>query len=211
MWKQVAAGVIGAVIIGALTLIWNWASQGGLVRDLGGVTMAQLDERISEIELKPGPPGEDGEKGEDGKPGAGGELPSDIVVASTVECAQLGAAWSRYSDADGLFILGANSNRHAPEREEYKVHEGGGAPTHTLTVSEMPPHDHPGSTSGDTYLPSLRNTKEPFVAGAYSVDARPKVSLQETAGWYIDVKEQGGGAPHNNMPPYITLYWCIKS
>jgi hypothetical protein len=45
-WQKILDGVPGAVLasvaLGVLGLIWNWASAGGLVRALGGVTQAEL-------------------------------------------------------------------------------------------------------------------------------------------------------------------------
>ena len=40
--EKVAVSVIAAVTLAALTLFWNWASQGGVVKALGGVTRAEL-------------------------------------------------------------------------------------------------------------------------------------------------------------------------
>lgn len=55
MWKQVgekvAIAVVAALVLGALTLLWNWASEGGVVRALGGVTVSELNDAIrSELE-----------------------------------------------------------------------------------------------------------------------------------------------------------------
>jgi hypothetical protein len=36
--EKVTVAVVTAVVLGALTLLWNWGSQGGVVRALGGVT-----------------------------------------------------------------------------------------------------------------------------------------------------------------------------
>jgi hypothetical protein len=42
----VLAGLIVAIVLAALGLIWNWTSAGGLVRLLGGVTQADLAENL---------------------------------------------------------------------------------------------------------------------------------------------------------------------
>ena len=42
--EGVQIGLLTAVVIGVLGLIWNWTSAGGLVRLLGGVTQADLAE-----------------------------------------------------------------------------------------------------------------------------------------------------------------------
>jgi hypothetical protein len=45
-WQKIVEGlpgaILAAVVLGALGLIWNWTSEGGLVRALGGVTQADL-------------------------------------------------------------------------------------------------------------------------------------------------------------------------
>ncbi len=40
--SHVAVGVITAIVLGGLTLLWNWGSNGGVVRLLGGVTHSEL-------------------------------------------------------------------------------------------------------------------------------------------------------------------------
>ncbi|PZR91820.1 MAG: hypothetical protein DLM68_02860, partial [Hyphomicrobiales bacterium] len=49
-WKgiseKVIVGIITAAVIGALAIFWNWASQGGLVRALGGITPKEVDDLV---------------------------------------------------------------------------------------------------------------------------------------------------------------------
>jgi hypothetical protein len=46
-WKgvseKVVVGLIVAAVLGALALLWNWGSSGGLVRALGGGTSADVE------------------------------------------------------------------------------------------------------------------------------------------------------------------------
>ena len=77
----------------------------------------------------------------------------------------------------------------------------GGEGYHTLTVPEMPDHDHDtearidnnrndGSQSG-WHLQNTHNSDEPWKQG------------------HIKVLSKGDGKPHNNLPPYIVLAFFI--
>jgi microcystin-dependent protein len=86
--------------------------------------------------------------------------------------------------------------------------EMSGSETITLLVSEMPLHSHQLKASievGDNRLPS------PTVALATSSGAFAYVggspAVQPMA--FQALPPAGGGLPHNNMQPYLTLNFCI--
>ena len=87
-----------------------------------------------------------------------------------------GTSWEKLQ---GRFLLGSNST--------YKSGSTGGQATHTLTVSEMPAHTHnyfKVSTSA-----SVKDTASGSAYGDYSTSTT----------------SVGGGAAHNNMPPYLVV------
>ena len=76
----------------------------------------------------------------------------------------------------------------------------GGAETHTLTVDQMPAHDHGGST-GSTNAALIGSTTTASIAGHEVAD---NGSHSHT------IPSQGGGSAHNNMQPYVVLRYLIK-
>ena len=92
----------------------------------------------------------------------------------------------------------------------------GGEGTHTLAVSEMPAHAHPGSIT-DTHPGHqhgyLQNpTASNYGAGPSSSGGNPTGGTTDSGGQHshaVTVASQGGGGAHNNMPPFILATWFI--
>lgn len=89
-------------------------------------------------------------------------------------------------DLRGRFILGAGQGAGLLFR---KYKDVGGSETHTLTVAEMPAHNHDilaTSGSGTSRVRRMGEARNPVPV--------PDISLN-----------RGGGMPHNNMPPHYVL------
>jgi hypothetical protein len=88
-----------------------------------------------------------------------------------------GGTWARIENA---FLWGVDSSG--------TIGQTGGEQTHTLTVDELPAHSH-----GSVYSQNASGTKTlPWYSGSGDKLAYGTVST-------------GGGAAHNNMPPYIQV------
>lgn len=121
-------------------------------------------------------------------------------------------------DLRGKFILGA-SNNHA-------VGSAGGEENHVLTVEEMPSHSHTGTTStnGNHKHGGLGENVDDSPFGIYDnnrnhygseggIDQDNAIFNTSTDGDHnhtFTTDNTGGGAAHNNMPPYYTLSYIMK-
>jgi hypothetical protein len=102
-----------------------------------------------------------------------------MSVNSTSPATLFGGTWERIQDR---FLLAAGNT--------YAAGTTGGEATHTLTVDEMPAHQHRVQT--------------------YFADGTPGSSVNAQGVWGPcridgDTATVGGNQPHNNMPPFLTV------
>ena len=103
--------------------------------------------------------------------------------------------WAQFADAAGRSLVGVGKGQGLSNRSYRSI---GGEETHTLTVTEMPTHNH--DTQGYQYLLSIDGE-----GAAMPHDrARSWPNIQRPG----QIQPAGGSAPHNNMPPFIALYFC---
>ena len=112
-------------------------------------------------------------------------------------------------DLRGRFILGA-SDSHA-------VGSTGGEETHTLTAEEMPAHSHSGTTStngnhthGVPDCGDYGGSGNGFDSGDHGVYRHVNTTSAGNHNHTFTSDNTGGGAAHNNMPPYYTLSYIMK-
>ena len=116
-----------------------------------------------------------------------------ITTNSTNPANIFGGVWEQIKDR---FLLAAGTN--------YVAGKTGGAATHTLTENEIPSHYHDfavKNSSGSTKL-GLWDT---YFTQSSDVD-QVYDSSQNIKAYTYGTKSSGGGAAHNNMPPYLTVY-----
>ena len=104
-----------------------------------------------------------------------------------------GGTWVK---VEGRFLLGSGG--------VYSVGDTGGEAEHTLTVEEMPSHRHPFAGSGDFSNYEGRNSSINKQGSAYSGEPGLYNGADYSSRGYIAMQHTGGGAAHNNMPPYYT-------
>ena len=102
-----------------------------------------------------------------------------------------GGTWEQLKDR---FLLGAG--------DTYENGTTGGEKEHALTINEMPAHRHYGVMwAGNDNMPLSLNAGTNYPEGyrlPFSLGANEKDWLQTA--------NAGGNQPHNNMPPYLTVY-----
>ena len=111
-----------------------------------------------------------------------------MSVYSTSPAAFIGGSWTRLEDR---FLIGAST--------KYTNGSKGGEATHTLTVNEMPSHEHP--LTFDDANQSVLGLAPGTASGVY-----PNGGVSEGRAWTFGVRSAGGNQPHNNMPPYLAVY-----
>lgn len=142
-----------------------------------------------------------------------GPCPYDVGdILQTANAANPSTRWPGTEwAAITTFLLGASAAHPAGET--------GGAEKHTLSENEMPTHNH--SMQPDHYLVSWGTGAAQFGTivssttwgqaqaytesqwGGYGADASNQFAADQGQTLTTDT---GGGQPHNNMPPYTSVY-----
>ena len=107
-----------------------------------------------------------------------------MSVTNTNPNAIFGGSWEQLKDR---FLLGAGNS--------YSNGSVGGEKLHTLTIDEMPGHNHEVARCG--YGSITGDNADRKIAAAY----------QDSAWWPMSTTTYTGhGFAHNNMPPYLVVY-----
>ena len=103
----------------------------------------------------------------------------------------------RTPDLRGRMILGVNFDNTSSALTSTKIGDYGGTEKHTLTIDEMPPHNH----AHTAYHANFKHSGDP-TEGSTKSDGKGEFKVGG------DVT--GGNKPHNNMPPVYVLNYIIK-
>lgn len=127
-----------------------------------------------------------------------------LSVVSTDPSETLGGTWERY--ANGRTIVGVNES----DGDFNTAEETGGAKTHRLTTNEIPGHAHGASVDGygfnlikDWGGANVRRANMDEAGSGFFILGS---SNTNDIYWAANTANAGGGAAHNNLPPYITTY-----
>ncbi|GAA4824269.1 tail Collar domain-containing protein [Marinicella pacifica] len=80
-----------------------------------------------------------------------------------------------------------------------------GEETHTLSVAEMPQHQHPVNGTGNTATEATPNSN---LLPAVN-NGKPYASTASAPMGDNTIAPVGGGQAHNNMQPYLAMNYCI--
>lgn len=140
-----------------------------------------------------------------------GAVPIGAILMWSGDPASLPAGWAlcdgqnNTPNLSGRFIVGYQSGNPA-----YAMQQTGGAEKHSLTLAEMPPHNH--GAAGEhrhTIWASGYGWAFPTVqSGDLKSTKDSNTATTDPAGTHTHNTE-GGGQPHENRPPYYTLAYII--
>ena len=109
-------------------------------------------------------------------------------------------------DLRGRAPIGAGQG---PGLTDRAIGEMAGQETVTLTTDQMPAHTHPAYAStlaGNTANPAAALPARKLRTLLYRGGAPANTIMADDS-----IGSAGGGQPHDNMPPYLAMTWCIAT
>ena len=129
-------------------------------------------------------------------------IPKGTIIAYNYsECPE---GWEEVLDTKGRTIVGSGTI----EGREFSHGSTGGNVTHTLTISEMPKHQHKTPVAKNSGI--YKQTLDGYETTHYTFMG---VKANEVFSIYpmCFSTRIGGNRAHNNMQPYVTKTYCMKS
>ncbi len=161
----------------------------------------------------------------DGSPNFSGPVPRGGIIMWSGTTGNIPAGWALCDGANGTpdlrerFVVGAGGdNTTVSDGTGYTVNSTGGTNRHTLSMSEIPNHNHGGSTNtagAHTHNTSIRSRglqdDDPGVPGLEPGSGGTNSVTSNSAGDHSHtISSQGGDQPHENRPPYFALAFIMK-
>lgn len=110
-----------------------------------------------------------------------------LTTIATNPSSYLGGKWELFGPGRCLVCVDTSQS------EFNSVKKTGGEKEVTLTVDQIPPHNHQAAVS------SINGSAEAIIRGT------------SKAIWRSLISSTGGGQPHNNLQPFITCYVWIRT
>lgn len=148
-------------------------------------------------------------------PGGGGGVPAGVIAMWSGAADAIPAGWLLCDGSNGApdlrdrFVVGAGG--------AYAVGATGGANSVTLTTAQIPAHSHTGSAlAAGSHTHLIQGGPETNFGGTVSYSGSTSQSLGSTAAegahsHTLSIDNTGGGASHENRPPYYALCFIIKA
>ena len=121
--------------------------------------------------------------------------------------------WTVWREATSRVIIGAGNNEDSYEHkyiyDQYGnkltprgYREHGGSEWETLSIAQMPEHNHGNGIFDKLLVQNSKNT----TSHATDSSGSTEINQKDTGA----ILSSGGGQAHNNMPPFVALYYCKK-
>jgi hypothetical protein len=118
----------------------------------------------------------------------------EVNVSGTNPGTYLGGTWKAFGS--GRTLVGVNTS----DTSFNTVEKTGGEKTHTLTINEMPKHSHGITVKAHWNGFNNRNEEN------YNIGTKNDTNWANRD-WMNYASDTGGGQSHNNLQPYITVYF----
>ena len=189
---KVFVSIAAAVILGGLTLLANWASHGGLVTLLGGVSQATLEEKLRQLS-------------------APGNIDTSAVIAFDRE--QCPQGWERFAPATAraivgwgdTFEVGMERDRNGQNLLPEKFRGHGGASEVILEEANVPAHKHDTQLGSDSPPYGAGPVKHAIAGASYG---NYPTGLTSNPTLITDVNPKP--SPVRILSPYVALSYCRK-
>ncbi|MGY0794098.1 phage tail protein [Azospirillum argentinense] len=126
--------------------------------------------------------------------------PRSVLAFNTQACPP---GWKEFTVARGRTLVGVGQGEGLTSRA---LGQTGGAEQHTLSINELPSHNHGGATGGSSVGSFVEFPVRGPVSGAFDGVVQFSVSDHTHA-----VNAEGGGKAHPNMPPFVALLFCERN